>query len=195
MTLRAIQEQNAHQQQSLYRQALERSHAAWVSQIQMQQQLWAAWQEQQYRRQLGEQLFVDVQGCLEDTAAERAHLGLAGPRVTPGKIVGMFLEACATPELIRLTQDQDFFREMLFDALDLLKDAPAPTPAATVIQPPRPAVRGNEAMAAAADDTIRELLEDLRREEAGLPPLERPPSITSYERRPDGTVLRTALLA
>ncbi len=53
---------------------------------------------------------------------------------------------------------------------------------------PTPAVPGNEAMAACVDDTLRELLEDLQRERDGLPPLERPPSITSYERLPDGRV-------
>jgi hypothetical protein len=53
---------------------------------------------------------------------------------------------------------------------------------------PTPAVPGNEAMAACVGDTLRELLEDLQRERDGLPPLERPPSITSYERLPDGRV-------
>ncbi len=251
LTLRAIQEQSARQQQNrlaadeaahaareraareqqnLYRQALERSHAAWVSQWQLQQQLWnaqlQAWQQQQAaaerqaigeqlglrvgatdpqallqaqmaaeRRQLGEQLFVDAQDALERSAADREVLGLAGPLFTAGKIVGMILEAHTLEDLRRIVQDPNGaeFSELMMDACEVLRAAQKP--AQTMIRPPAPVVPGNEALSACVDDTIRELLEDIRREDAGLPPLERGPSITSYERRTDGTVLRTAVLA
>jgi hypothetical protein len=205
LTLRAIQEQNARQQENLYRQALERSHAAWTAQWQLQQQLWnaqlQAWQQQQAaaaeRQAIGEQLFVDAQDALERSAADREVLGMAGPLFTAGKIVGMILEAHTLEDLRRIVQDPNGaeFSELLMDACEVLKAAAPPAPAQTVIQPPRPVVPGNEALSACVDDTIRELLEDIRREDAGLPPLERGPSITSYERRTDGAVLRTALLA
>ncbi len=223
LTLRAIQEQNARQQQNrlaadeaahaareraareqqnLYRQALERSHAAWVSQWQLQQQLWnaqlQAWQQQQAaaeRQAIGEQLFVDAQDALERSAADREVLGLAGPLFTAGKIVGMILEAHTLEDLRRIVQDPNGaeFSELMMDACEVLRAAQKP--AQTMIRPPAPVVPGNEALSACVDDTIRELLEDIRREDAGLPPLERGPSITSYERRTDGTVLRTAVLA
>ncbi len=79
----------------------------------------------------------------------------------------------------------------LLEALGLVDGgaaAPAAEVRAEVRTAPTPAVPGNEAMAACVGDTLRELLEDLQRERDGLPPLERPPSITSYERLPDGRV-------
>lgn len=205
LTLRAIHEDNLRQQQSLYRQALERSHAAWTAQWQaqmqvqqqLQQQAWAAWQQQQERQQIGEQLFVNAQGILQDSAADREVLGFTGPLFTPGKIIGMILEAHSLEDLRRIVQSDAEFSELLMDACQVLKEAQQAqllerlrAARQQVLQNVRPAVPGNEAMAAAADDTIRELLEDIRREDAGLPPLDRPPSMTSYTPAGAGVVIR-----
>jgi hypothetical protein len=206
--IRAAQEQQAAAQRAAEQQRVFAQWQAWQQQLFAQQQALYqqqaaaqrhAWVQQQ-RQALGEQLFVDVQGALEDTVADREILGLTGPQVTAGKITGMFLEASTVEELIQLTQDPAVFRERMFEALEVLCPAPAAAAAAAQVPPvEQPGVRveirqnvpsavGLPVMGACADDTIRDLLEDIRREDAGLPPIVRPPSITSYEPLAGGAV-------
>jgi hypothetical protein len=76
--------------------------------------------------------------------------------------------------------------ELMMEACEVLSTAAAAT--ATELRTNVKSVTGCAAMASCVDDSLKELLEDIRREDAGLPPLERPPSITSYENQADGSV-------
>lgn len=151
---------------------------------------------------LGEQIYPLVKQIMEATEEDRAADGMAGPFFTAGKITGMLLEGCSVAELEELLVDDSKFSPLLMEACEVLREAQAAEvakaaggggvkhkveirPAAAV---PKPAVPGNEAMAACADDTVRQLMEDVRRIDAGLPLRELPPSITSYEAQPDGSV-------
>lgn len=178
--------------------------------FQRQQAMAAAWQQQQlflYQQQmaayaarprtvleqkneLGEQLYLLVKDALERSAADRAVLGYSGPTFTAGKITGMLLEAHTVEELQQLLVDDAQFSPLMMEACEVLFAA---QPRAVTTVEVRPAaqvksVTGVPTMAACVDDSLKDLLEDIRREDAGLPPLRRPPSITSYEPQADGSV-------
>jgi hypothetical protein len=186
--------------------------------FQRQQAMAAAWQQQQlflYQQQmaayaarprsvleqkneLGEHLYPLVKDALERSAADRAAIGYSGPTFTAGKITGMLLEAHTVEELQQILVDDALFSPLMMEACEVLFAAlPAPAPpaaerAVTTVEV-RPAaqvksVTGVPVMAACVDDSLKDLLEDIRREDAGLPPLARPPTITSYEPQADGSV-------
>lgn len=147
------------------------------------------------KNMIGERLYPIIKDALGDTVESRGALGLDHPSITAGKITGMFLEALSWAELEQLFVDSAFFLEQVTDACRVIIDAAAEVPQVTQsaeVRPaaavPKPAVPGNAAMAACADDTVRQLLEDVRRIDAGLPLRKLPPSITSYEHQADGSV-------
>lgn len=211
--IRAAQEQQAAAQRAAEQQRLWAQWQVWQQQLFAQQQFFLQQQaayaappaqlpvptEHEQKMALGEQLFVDVEGALADSAADREVLGWSGPLFTAGKITGMILEAHTSAELREILGDGARFSELLQEACEVLlakKEADAAAAAAAAQVPPAPTaaaqttveVRQNvpsavgvPVMGACVDDTLRELLEDVRREDAGLPPIVRPPSITSYE--------------
>jgi hypothetical protein len=178
--------------------------------LQRQQMMWALWQQQmffaqqmaaraappvkteaQLKAEVGDELYPLVQRALDRSAEDRAVIGFTGPLFTAGKIVGMLLEALPVPELRALLDDDARFSELMMDACDVL--FAAKTPAVEVRENVQSAT-GCSAMAACAEDTVRELLEDVRRLDAGLPLEERPPSITVYEPGPGTSVAITRAL-
>jgi hypothetical protein len=197
----------AQQQQWLF--AQQQQYQQWLFAQQQQYQQWLSAQQQvqqpvftevQQKNLLGEQLYPIVKDQLDRSLADREAIGWTGPLFTAGKITGMLLEGCSVDELRELLEDDTKLSELMLEACEVLAAAPAPAPpvpapaqqaqnveirpAAAVL----PAVPGNTAMAAAADDTVRQLLEDVRRIDAGLPLKELPPSMTSYEPQADGSV-------
>jgi hypothetical protein len=161
----------------------------WLAHQQEQQRLWQAWQAQQQqlwlaqqKQALGDVLFPIVEDALAQSAADRAVIGWDGKLFTAGKFVGMFLEACDLEELQRLTQDSAYLCEMMLEACETLTAA---EPVAEVVRPV--SVTGCAEMAAAAADTVRELMEDVRRRDAGLPPIDRS-GVVSYQSVGDGRV-------
>lgn len=126
LTMRQIHEDNVHQQQSLYRQALEQQHALWVQQCQVFQQHLAAqryaWVQHQ-RQQIGEQLFVNTAALLEESAADREVLGFTGPEFNAGKIIGMILKAHTLEDLRWIVQSDAEFSELLMEVCEVLAAA------------------------------------------------------------------------
>lgn len=169
------------------------AYQQWVFQQQLLQRQQPVLTEAQVKAELGEQLFPLIQQNLADTAAERETIGFSGPTFTAGKITGMLLEGCSVDELRQLVAGgagSAELCELMMEACEVLAAAAAAQkPTTTVEVRPAPAsVTGVPVMAACVDDTLKDLLEDIRREDAGLPPLQRPPSITSYENQDDGSV-------
>jgi hypothetical protein len=143
--------------------------------------------EVQQKQQLGDALYPLVKSALERSAADREVIGFSGPGFTAGKITGMLLEGCSVDELRELLEDDAKFSPLLMEACEVL--SAAKKPATTVeVREARASVTGIPSLAACVDDSLRELMEDIRREDAGLPPIERPPTITSYEPQADGKV-------
>lgn len=69
--------------------------------------------EMQAKNALGEQLYQLIDLRLQQTAANRAALGLAHPSITPGKITGMILDAHDINTLEQLlTNDVEFSRNL-----------------------------------------------------------------------------------
>ena len=173
--------------------AEDEQRAAWAAFYAQQ----AAYQQRQpteaeLKTQLGDALFPLIQQNLADTAADRETIGFCGPLFTAGKFTGMLLEGCSVDELRQLVAGgagSAELCELMLEGCEVL--AAAQKPQVTVEIRPAAQVKtvtGATAVANCAHDSVAEIYEDLAREAAGLPPLERPPSITSYETQPDGTV-------
>lgn len=174
------------------------AYQAQQAQMAFMQQQWALyWQmtaarqrvltEKEQKEALGDELFPTVQSALERSAVERACFGYAGPLFTAGKLTGMLLEACSVDELRQLLVDDAEFTLLLQEACEVLRAAQQ-TQQTVETRPAPHSVTGSSVLAACAEETMRE--------EAGLPPLERPPSITVYEPTAADTVrIATYLLS
>jgi hypothetical protein len=168
--------------------AQQMAYQQWLFQQRLQQQPQLT--EAQLKAQLGDQLFPLIQQNLADTAAEREVIGWTGPLFTAGKFTGMLLEGCSVEELRQLVAGgagSAELCELMLEACEVLAAAQKPQVTAEVRAAP-PSATGLVGLAACADDTVRQLLEDVRRIDAGLPLRELPPSITSYEPLPGGKV-------
>lgn len=201
-------QQMLEQQQRLFaQQQAEAAARQQAEALQHQQMMWALWQQQmffaqqmaarvappvkteaQLKAEVGDELYPLVQRALERSAEDRAVIGFTGPLFTAGKITGMLLEALTVPELRALLDDDARFSELMMEACDVLFAAKKP---AVEVRENVKSVTGSSAMAACAEDTVREILEDVRRLDAGLPLEERPPSITLYEPGPGTSVTIT----
>lgn len=200
---RAAAERLAQQEREL------REQAARLAQQQQMFQQWMAWQQQVFLWQqqmvaqqqrapseaeqkaaLGDQLFPIIQDALDRSAADRAVIGFSGPLFTAGKVTGMLLEALSVAELTELLTDDAGLSDLIGQACETL--AAASAPAAPVLRPASEiqSATGCSVAAAAAADTVRELVEDIRREEAGLPRLERP-AMTVYEAAEGGVLIHS----
>lgn len=168
------------------------AYQRWFFQQLLQCQQQPVLTEEQLKTQLGNALFPLIQQNLADTAADREIIGWTGPLFTVGKFTGMLLEGCSVEELRALVAGgagSAELCELMLEACEVLAAAAAQKPAVTTeIRAEVKSAVGIPSLAACVDDSLRELLEDVRREDAGLPPLERPPSITSYTPQPDGSV-------
>ena len=71
-----------------------------------------------FKQDLGENLFILVRDDLKAANMEGLY---PANTLNPGKIVGMFLEACSLDDLVLLIEDPTFRGSKMVEALDVLK--------------------------------------------------------------------------